>query len=309
VRIEILGSAAGGGFPQWNCNCCNCQSLRAGTFQGQARTQTQVAITADNQRWFLLNASPDLRLQIEATPSLHPRCGQRDSPISGVVLISADVDQIAGLLSLRELQPFHIYSTPSLRRILQEDNSIFRMLNRVPNQVSWQEITPGRRFSLLDTAGVDSGICCEPFSLGTHYPAYISARPSANLKPEEISLGLMLESSSGKKLAYLPAVPALDQTLLRRLDSADLILFDGTFWSDDELIKVQGSGATAREMGHVPVSGPDGSLRKLAGLRRPRKVFIHINNTNPMLDESGPQYREVCDAGWEIAQDKSTLDL
>jgi pyrroloquinoline quinone biosynthesis protein B len=309
VRIEILGSAAGGGFPQWNCNCRNCQSLRAGTFQGKARTQTQVAVTNDNQHWFLLNASPDLRLQIEAAPHLHPRSGQRDSPINGVLLTSADIDQVAGLLSLRELQPFRIYSTHSIRRILQEDNSVFAMLNRVPNQVSWHEIAPGQTFSLLDTTGADSGIGCEAVSLGTHYPAYVSAQRSSSLRPEETLLGLFLESSSGKRLAFMPAVPAIDETLLQHLESADLLLFDGTFWSDDELIRVQGRGATAHEMGHVPVSGTDGSLRKLAALRRPRKAFIHINNTNPMLDESGPEYRQVRDAGWEVAEDKSSFDL
>ena len=309
MRIEILGSAAGGGFPQWNCNCRNCQSLRAGTFRGKARTQTQVAVTTDGQHYFLLNASPDLRLQIEATPRLHPRRGQRDSPISGVVLTSGDIDHIAGLLSLRELQPFRIYSTPSLRRTLQEDNSVFGMLNRVPSQASWQEVTPGQNFPFLGVAGTESGIRCEAFSLGARYPAYVSQRRSASLKPEEALLGLFLESSSGKKLAYLPAVPAIDATLLQRLESADLLLFDGTFWSDDELISVQGSGATAREMGHTPVSGADGALQRLAGLRQPRKVFIHVNNTNPMLDESGPQYREVRDAGWEIAEDGRSFDL
>ena len=309
MRIEILGSAAGGGFPQWNCNCRNCQSLRAGTFRGKSRTQTQVALSATDQHYFLLNASPDLRLQIEATPRLHPRSGQRDSPITGVVLTSGDVDQVAGLLSLRELQPFRIYSTPSLRRILHEDNSLFGMLNRVPNQVSWQEITAKRSFPLLDAAEIESGISCEILSLGTRYPAYVSPQRSASLKPEEAVLGLFLESSSGKTLAYMPAVPTIDGILLQRLEGADLLLFDGTFWSDDELIRVQGGGATACEMGHVPVSGSDGSLQRLAGLRRPRKVFIHINNTNPMLDESSPQYREVRDAGWEIAEDKSSFDL
>jgi len=309
VHIEILGSAAGGGFPQWNCNCRNCQALRAGTFQGKGRTQTQIAVTHNGHHYFLLNASPDLRLQIEATPHLHPRGGQRDSPIRGVLLTSADIDQVAGLLSLRELQPFSIYCAASIRRILQEDNSMFGMLNRMPGQVSWNEITPGRKFSVRDVAGANSPISCEAFSLTTHYPAYVAAQRSMSLRPEEALLGLTLESSSGKRLAYMPAVPAIDEALVQRLESADLLLFDGTFWSDDELVRVQGSGATAREMGHVPVSGADGSLRKLAGLRRPRRVFIHINNTNPMLDESSPQYREVRDAGWEIAQDMSSIDL
>jgi len=309
VRIEILGSAAGGGFPQWNCGCRNCQSLRAGTFGGKGRTQTQVAITNDQTHWFLLNASPDLRLQIEAASYLHPRGGRRNSPINGVLLTSPDIDQIAGLLSLRELQPLQIYSTPSLRRILQEDNSVFGMLNRVPNQVSWQEITIGQSFPLLGLTGAESGIRCEAFSLADGYPAYVSAQRSATLRPEEASLGLFVGSSSGRKLAYMPAVPAIDGALLQRLESVDLLLFDGTFWSDDELIQVQGSGATAHEMGHIPISGAQGSLRRLAGLQHPRKVFIHVNNTNPILDESGPQYREVCDAGWEVAADAWSLEL
>jgi pyrroloquinoline quinone biosynthesis protein B len=309
VHIEILGSAAGGGFPQWNCNCSNCQSSRAGTFQGKARTQTQVAISSDGRHYFLLNASPDLRLQIEATPQLHPHSGQRDSPISGVVVTSADIDQVAGLLSLRELHSFRIYSTPSIRRILQEDNSVFAMLNRIPDQVSWVEVMPETTFCLSDSSGTDSGIRCESFSLATHFPAYVSAQRCRSFNPEEALIGLILESSSGKKLAYMPAVPVIDATLLQRLESADLVLFDGTFWSDDELIRVQGSGATARAMGHVPISGAEGSLRKLAALRRPRKVFIHINNTNPLLDESSPEHREVRDAGWEIAEDKSSFDL
>jgi pyrroloquinoline quinone biosynthesis protein B len=303
MHIKILGSAAGGGFPQWNCNCRNCRSLRDGTLNSKARTQTQVAICQDNRAWFLLNASPDLRLQIEATPVLHPRKAARDSPIAGVLLTSGDIDQIAGLLSLRELQPFRIYCTPSIRRILEEDNSMFAMLNRVANQVSWTEIGSEGNFPLLNVAGNDSGISCTTVSLGKRYPAYVSRERTASFKPEEALLGAILTSSSGKRLAYVPAVPAVDDALLRHLEEADLLLFDGTFWSDDELVRVQGSGSTAREMGHIPVSGADGSLRKLAGVRRPRKVFVHVNNTNPMLDESGSAYAEVRTAGWELAED------
>lgn len=308
MRIEILGSAAGGGFPQWNCGCPNCSAVRAGTFPGKARTQTQVALSHDNQSWYLLNASPDLRLQIEATPALHPQGSGRSSPIKGVVLTSADIDQVAGLLSLRELQPFQIYCTPSLRRILLEDNSVFAMLNRVRNQVVWTDIKPGESFSLASVGGEDSGLCCVPFSLGSRYPAYVGER-SGSLSPEEASLGLLLSSSSGGRLAYLPAVPAVNDSLLRRLESADVLLFDGTFWSDDELIRVQGQGATAQEMGHIPVSSPEGSLRKLAALRRPRKIFLHVNNTNPMLNESSPEYAQAGAAGWEIAEDGWSFEL
>jgi pyrroloquinoline quinone biosynthesis protein B len=309
VRIEILGSAAGGGFPQWNCNCRNCRSLRAGTFQGKPRTQTQIAVSGDGRSWLLLNASPDLRLQVEASPFLHPREGGRDSPIATVLLTSADIDQIAGLLSLRELQPLQVYCTPAIRRILQDDNSAFGMLNRVPKQVLWTEVSLDQRISLRSVDEDDLGIGCSVFSMGSRYPVYVSPQRVAGLRPEEALLGVILQSSTGSRVAYMPAVPAIDDSLLRRLEDCDLLLFDGTFWSDDELIQVQGSGATAREMGHVPVSGTEGSLRKLAGLNRPRKIFVHVNNTNPMLDESGTQYAEVRAAGWEIAEDGWSLNV
>lgn len=309
MRIKILGSAAGGGFPQWNCSCRHCAELRGGTFQGKRRTQTQVAVSNGGHAWFLLNTSPDVRMQIEGEPALHSRGAGRDSPIKGVLLTSGDIDQIAGLLSLRELQPFRIYCTASIRRILQEDNTVFGMLNRVPGQASWTEISGDASFPLLTVEGNDSGMRGTVFSLASRYPPYVSRERARNLKAEEALLGLIIASSSGGRLAYLPAVPAVDAALMERLEKADLLLFDGTFWSDDELIRVQGGGSTAREMGHVPVSGADGSLRMLAGLKRPRKVFVHVNNTNPMLDESGPEYRELRAAGWEVAEDGWSFDL
>ena len=309
MRVEVLGSAAGGGFPQWNCNCGNCHALRAGTFSGKARTQTQIAVSNDSNSWFLLNTSPDLRLQIEGSPSLHPREGQRHSPIAGVLLTGADIDQIAGLLSLREFQPFRIYSTPSVACVLRKDNSIFGVLNRISNQVSWSEVQIGQSSPLLDSEGKDSGVCVTVFALGNHYPDYIPPDRARGLRPEEAQVGVNVQSSSQRKLVYLPAVPMIDESLLQRLESADLLLFDGTFWSNDELLRVKGSGPTAREMGHVPVSGPDGSLQLLSRLRRPRKIYIHVNNTNAMLDESSPEYRQVRDAGWEIAEDGLHLEI
>jgi len=309
MRIKILGSAAGGGFPQWNCNCRNCRFSREGSLRSKPRTQTQVAICQDNRAWFLLNASPDLRTQIEATPVLHPRNHGRNSPIGGVLLTSGDIDQVAGLLSLRELQRFRIYCTLSIRRILQEDNSLFAMLNRVPDQVSWTDIGCDGNFCLQALPERGAGINCSVFSLGNRFPAYVSRERVASLKQEDALLGVIATSSAGKRFAYLAAVPVVDDSLLERLEEADLLLFDGTFWSDDELIRVQGSGSTAREMGHIPVSGAEGSLRKLAGLQKPRKIFVHVNNTNPMLDESGPEYAEVRAAGWEVAEDDWSLEL
>jgi pyrroloquinoline quinone biosynthesis protein B len=328
MRVKILGSAAGGAFPQWNCACPNCRSLRAGKFKGKARSQTQVAISADNQSWFLLGASPDLRNQIESTPELQPRFevsnGIRQSPIAGAILANADIDHVLGLLLLRELQPLRIHATASIRRILREDNSMFAMLQRIAHQASWSDFTTGEIFPLRDSQDKDSGIRCRAFSLGTHFPAYVYAERQQTLAANESSLGFILDSppnvgesvgrtllsaTAGKRLAYMPAVPELSDELMGWFESVDVLLLDGTFWSDDELIRIQGSGQTARQMGHVPVSGPEGTLCKLAQLRRPRRIYLHINNTNPMLNEAGLEYRQVRDAGWEIAEDGWQFDL
>jgi pyrroloquinoline quinone biosynthesis protein B len=306
MRVKILGSAAGGAFPQWNCCCANCRAVRAGTFHGKPRTQTQVAITEDGQSWFLLGASPDLRSQIEATAELHPREGLRQSPIAGVVLANADVDHVFGLLLLRELQPLRIYATASVRRILREDNSMFAMLERIPNQAVWIDLQLGVPSHLCNARGEDSGLRCLPLSLSAHYPAYVRPERQLQLTPGEASLGFIVESPSGSRFAFLPAVPQLDESFLQQLDYCDVLLFDGTFWSDDELIRVQGSGQTATQMGHIPV---ENILTKLAGVRRPRKIFLHINNTNPMLDEASAQHRQVRDAGWEMAEDGWQFDL
>ena len=230
MRVKILGSAAGGGFPQWNCACENCRAVRAGTFRGQARSQAQVVVSAgiegSEQSWFLLGASPDLRGQIEATPELRPRAGVRQSPIAGAVLANADVDQVLGLLLLRELQPLRVHATSSIRRILAEDNSMFAMLQRVPGQLTWSDFAPGASFPLCDSAGKESGLRCLAISLGAHYPAYVSAQRRAELVSGEASLGLMVESAAGARLAYMPAVPQIDEALLKDFESADVLLFE-----------------------------------------------------------------------------------
>jgi pyrroloquinoline quinone biosynthesis protein B len=247
-----------------------------------------------------------LRAQIEATPELHPREGVRQSPIAGVVLANADIDHVLGLLLLRELQPLRIYATTSVRSILRQDNSMFGMLQRIPGQTAWDDFEVGKQFHLCNARGGDAGLRCQAWPLGSHYPAYVTAERKAQLTPGEASLGLVIEGASGGRLAYMPAVPELDDALLQQIDTCDALLFDGTFWSDDELIRVQGSGQTARQMGHMPV---ETTLMKLAGVRRPRKIFLHINNTNPMLDEANPQYRQVRGAGWEVAEDGWQFDL
>lgn len=313
MKVRILGSAAGGGFPQWNCACPNCRAVRAGSFSGKARSQTQIAISADGRSWFLLAASPDLRTQIESAPELQPENapegrGIRNSPIVGVVLANSDLDHILGLLLLRELQPLRVHATSSTRRILTEDNSMFAMLDRAAAQISWTDYEPGKPFPFCGPHNVDSGLRCLAISLGAHYPAYVSTARQTQLSAEA-SMGLFVESESGKRLAFMPAVPHLDDALIRQFDDADVLLFDGTFWSDKELIGLQGSSQTARKMGHIPVFSTEGSLARLAQLRRPRKIYIHVNNTNPMLNEAGDEYRQVREAGWEIAEDGWQFDL
>jgi pyrroloquinoline quinone biosynthesis protein B len=301
--IRVLGSAAGGGFPQWNCACANCSRLRAGTLRSKSRTQAQLAISPFGQEWFLVGASPDLRLQIEATPALFPRTGMRGSPIAGVVLLSAELDHVLGLLSLRERHSFLIYSTESVRRLVSGENSFFRMLERDAGQTRWMDLHPGARTPLRSPSGEESGLICEPLSVGKRFPSYATAENRANLILAEAVLGLLLEDSAGHRVFYAPGLLDLSAELIKLFSTCHLLLLDGTFWTDDELPRATGSGQTAREMGHLPVGGPDGLIARLAGLRGPRKVLMHINNTNPILDEESAEYRQTVAAGWEVAED------
>lgn len=300
MHLRILGSAAGGGFPQWNCSCPNCRAVRNGGFAGKSRTQAQVAISADGNWWFLLGASPDLRAQLTGCNDLHPR-SLRDSPVAGVVLAGADLDHVLGLLLLRELQPLSVYGTPSVLKVLREGNNMFRILNRVPGQVSWNSFVISEPFRLRLASGDDAGISCEAIALAGHYPPYL--RNDDGLSLQESVIGLILTADSGHSVAYFPNASGINDDVAVRLQSVDLLLFDGTFWSDDELVSLQPGAQTARNMGHMPVAGENGSLQRLRGLSKTRKLYIHINNTNPMLNEAGPQYRQVRDAGWELAED------
>ncbi len=224
--------------------------------------------------------------------------------------MNADIDHVLGLLLLRELQPLRVYATESVRRILTEDNSMFTMLQRIPNQVVWSDFTPGTTFPLLNSTGEYSGIRCSAFSLtGGQFPAYVQRERQSELKFGEASVGLIVQSPTGKRLAYMPAVPQTSEVF----DEWDVVLFDGTFWSDDELLRTQGSGRTAKQMGHVPVFseayGPDGLSGWGAFATHSRKIYIHINNTNPMLNEAGLEYARVRESGWEIAEDGWQFDL
>jgi len=310
VRVKILGSAAGGGFPQWNCACRNCNGVRTGTVRATPRSQTQVAVSPSGRTWCLLNASPDLRSQTLSSSELQPREGPRDSPIASVIITGADVDQVAGLLHLREFQPLQIYATESVWRILTEQNSIFSALQQVPHQVTWQTLPVDRKFQIHCVRDVPSErFTGESFSVAGDFPAYASTVPGPARKNNEAVLGLILASASEKKMAYMPNVAKLEDSWLPRLNACDILLFDGTFWADDELIQICGGGKSAREMGHIPISGAGGSLERLAGLTHPRKIFIHVNNTNPILDEDSRERQQMIAAGWEIGEDGQDFEL
>jgi len=309
MLVRVLGAAAGGGFPQWNCSCHNCSRLRKGIFPGTARSQTQLAISADRPEWFLINASPDLRFQIESFPPLHPNSSStRNTPINGVVLTCAEVDAALGLLLLRESQPLNVYATAPVRKLLMEDNSLFGVLRRQTDQMRWHDAIPGKPFSLNSIRGRPTGISCTPISTHGAFPGHVPSDRAKQLDAKDAVIGLFIEHN-GRQIAFFPGVLAVAPEWLERMETCDAIFIDGTFWSNDELIRIQGDGKTAREMGHLPVGDAEGTLELFSRLTGPRKIFIHINNTNPMLDESSEQHRRVLDAGWELATDGMEIQL
>lgn len=303
MHVKVLGSAAGGGFPQWNCVCPQCRRLREGRFAGPARTQAQLAWNGAPGQWTLLNASPDLRVQIEATPELWPQGGERDSPIRDVILTGGEVDQTLGLLLLREFHRFRVHATASVRKLLTEDNNLFGVLARFAGQVCWNDIPLEQPFS----AG---GARLEALPLAGSFPGFVSSTRLAESNPAEAVIGLLVSpEAGGGTLAFLAGIGCVPDSLLDRLETCDAVLFDGTFWTDDEPLRIPGLTRTAREMGHLPVSGPGGTLDRLGQLRRPRKIFIHINNTNPILDQASTEHRIVRESGWEVAWDGMEIAL
>jgi pyrroloquinoline quinone biosynthesis protein B len=274
------------------------------------RTQAQVAVSSDPSHWFLLNASPDLRQQIFATPELSVAPSSLASPISTILLTSADVDCVMGLLHLREFQPLHIYSTLSVRRILTEENSLFRVLARSNPPVRWDSLSLDRIIPLAPptSPGAKDGLFCKAVPLFGGFPDYVSDSLKGSLPSEEAVIGLQLVHKE-KRLFYAPSFSGLGEDWQRSVDESDLALLDGTFWKDDELIQVKRSRRTARDMGHLPLWGDRGMLKRPFRLGKTKRVIIHINNTNPVLNEESPEHRAVREAGWEIAYDGMEFNL
>jgi pyrroloquinoline quinone biosynthesis protein B len=302
--IRVLGSGAGGGFPQWNCNCRNCAAVRAGKSGFRARTQSSLAVSRDGTNWLLLNASPDLRQQIAAAPVLSPRRddGARASPIKAVVLTNGDVDHVTGLLTLREGQAFSIFGAKRVLAALAA-NSLFNVLSpdlvtRIP--LTMDEPTP------ITGAGAELGLVVEVFAVQGKIALYLEdANAGPNYGTQEgDTLGVRVrDADTGRAFFYIPGCAKIDDALTARLRGAMLVFFDGTLWSDDEMIRQGLLGKTGARMGHVNLSGPDGSMAGFASLDVKRKIYVHINNSNPILDEVSSERRLAEAAGWEIGYD------
>jgi pyrroloquinoline quinone biosynthesis protein B len=304
--VRVLGSAAGGGFPQWNCGCDNCRAVRNGAAGVRARTQESVAVSADGETFFLLNASPEVRAQIESCPALHPR-GPRQSPIAGIVVTNGDLDHCLGLLSLRESHPLALYATRRVERGFREGNSLFRTLQRFPEQLRVRALTIGTIEPLLRADDSASGLTIEAVSVPGKLPIHLEKHCEAS--PEDNVGVLIREPARGRTLAYFPALAGKCPQLTAACAEADCAFFDGTFWSPDELPRGGLGDKRAEDMAHWPIGGSAGSLAWLRDLRVRRRILIHINNTNPILREDSPEATQLTAAGIEVAIDGMEIAL
>lgn len=308
MRIRVLGAAAGGGYPQWNCNHPNSRRARSGDPMAKERTQSSIAVSIDDVHWFLFNASPDLRQQISENNVLHPNEGLRHSPIQGVVLTNADVDHIAGLLNLRESQPLALYGTGKVLQVL-EANSVFNVLN--PKFVGRYAISLDEPQELTLADGTSSGLVLTPFSVPGKVALWLEDQ-SQKLDLAalgEDTIALEVSSHNGDKFFYIPGCAAMTPELADRIRGADLVFFDGTLWRDDEMIRDNVGVKTGKRMGHMSMSGDEGSIAALGGLEIGRKIFIHINTTNPVLLEDSPERALATQEGWEISFDGMEVRL
>jgi pyrroloquinoline quinone biosynthesis protein B len=294
----ILGSAAGGGFPQWNCCCPVCRLAWAGDSRARPRTQASLAVSGDGESWILINASPDLPQQIRQSKALHPRWGTRGSPIKSVALTGAEIDQVAGLLSLREREAFTLLATAASLAALA-DNPIFVAL--APDLVARQAVVPGEAVTL--PGGVEVRLFMVPGKL----PLYLEGDNPETASETAANVGIEIFAADAC-IAYVPSAAAVTVPMMDRLARADVVLFDGTLFHDDEMARVGAGTKSGRRMGHMPIAGEGGSLAALEALTG-RRIFTHINNTNPILIDGSPERREVERRGWEVAEDGMEIVL
>lgn len=303
MKILVLGAAAGGGYPQWNCSCPNCRRAWNGDPLATPLTQSSIAISADGVRWALLNASPDLRQQIAGLPPLQPQATEgRNSPISTVILTNGDVDHITGLLSMREMQAFTIHCSDRVKLALDK-NAVFNVLN--PDLVKRRALPLDRTVDVLDADDVSMGFTVTSFVVPGKIALWLEDLTKADFgSVEGDTVGLKItDKSNGRSFFYIPGCAALPADVAARLENADLLFFDGTTWTDDEMITTGVGTKSASRMGHMWMSGPDGSMAAMMPLRIKRKIFIHINNTNPVLIANSTERKDAQAKGWEISYD------
>lgn len=309
MKIRVLGAAAGGGFPQWNCNHPNSRRARQNDPAASQRTQSSIAISADGVDWFLFNASPDLGQQIRENNILHPGKDLRHSPIQGVILTNADVDHVAGLLNLRESQPLRLYGTQRVLEVLAA-NTIFNVLN--PKFVAREKMPLEQSIELIKPNDDSMGIKIRPFAVPGKVALWLEDKNKGDNfgSVDEDTIALEVEQvSTGAKFFYIPACAKMTRELADRIRGSDMVFFDGTLWLDDEMISAGVGIKTGQRMGHMSVSGEDGTISSFKDLDIERKIFIHINTTNPILLDDSPQRMEVAAAGWEVSYDGMEIEI
>jgi pyrroloquinoline quinone biosynthesis protein B len=305
MQIRILGSGAGGGFPQWNCNCRNCAGFRKGTLNAQARTQSSIAISEDGERWILFNASPDIRAQLASFPAMQPARALRDTGISAIVLMDSQVDHTTGLLSLREGLPLDVWCTRQVHDDLSTGFPLFEMLRHWNGGLNWREIEASEQTSFT--------IPCAPSLELTTIPLLSNAPPYSprrdNPHPGD-NIGLFIrEAKTGRTVLYAPGLGQPDDRIKNWMKQADVLLVDGTVWHDDEMIRQEVGTKTGQQMGHLAQAGEGGMIELLDSMPASRKILIHINNTNPILDEDSPERAELAEHRIEVSRDGMDIDL
>ena len=307
AHIIVLGSGAGGGSPQWNCNCAICRRVRDDESGSLRRTQTSLAVSADGERWVLINASPDLGEQLRATPALHPKKPGRHSPIEAVVLTGAEVDQVTGLLTMRESEPFAVYASGATHAALDE-SPIFNALNR--QIVPRRHLPSNERTDLTDHAGQTLDVTVESFPVPGKVPLYKEVPGETPVVGEVTENNVALRITVGEDFFFfIPGCAAITPDLCERVQGAPLMFFDGTLWRDNELIATGLGKKSGHRMGHVSISGRDGAIEQFSAADVKRKIFIHLNNSNPVLLPDTEERQAVEAAGWEVAHDGMTIEF